>query len=87
MINKTTTQRNYKRLCDYDEQAARAEHTDVRKKLTLNLDLSFHDIVMRLALIEGTTKTEIIRRAINNYSELFGDELLFPTSSLSAHAK
>ena len=82
MINKSTTQRNYRRLVEYDEAQQGAEELAGTRKLTLNLDVSYHDILKRLALIEGTSKTEIIRRALNSYSEMFGDDVLFPSSSV-----
>ena len=81
MINQSTTRRNYQRLINYDEQQRLSQESEGRRKLTLNIDLTFHDVVKRMAIIEGTTKTEIIRRAIDAYAELFGDELLFPAHS------
>ena len=81
MINHSTTQRNYKRLVEYDQLQQESTPNEGRRKLTLNIDLTFHDVVKRMALIEGTTKTEIIRRAIDAYAELFGAELLYPSAS------
>ena len=84
MINKSTTRRNYLRLLEYDQeqdqlgQLSRARGNQVRRKLTLNIDQSYHDVLTRICLIEGISKTEAVRRAINAYSEIFGDEVLFP---------
>ena len=79
MINKSTTQRNYKRLVEYDLEQQHAPHFEGARKATFNLDQSYQDVIKRISLIEGTTKTEVIRRALNAYSELFGDEVLFPS--------
>jgi len=87
MINKSTTRRNYMRLLEYDQEQdqlgrpSRARDNQARQKLTLNIDRSYHDVLKRICLIEGISKTEAIRRAINAYSEIFGDEVLFPGST------
>ena len=81
MINKATTRKNYLRLLEYDRQADELAqelgHKQLRK-LTLNIDNSYHDVLSRIAIIEGISKTEAVRRAINFYSEVFGDDVLFP---------
>ena len=81
MINKSTTRRNYMRLLEYDthvNELADAGHQDELRKMTLNIDWSYHDVVKRMALIEGITKTEVMRRAIDFFAESFGDDVLFP---------
>ena len=82
MINKSTTQRNYKRLVEYDLDQQHAPRFEGARKATFNLDQSYQDVIKRISLIEGTTKTEIIRRALDSYSEQFGDEVLFPSQAL-----
>ena len=83
MINRATTQRNYRRLVEYDEsQNMGCEKEQGARKLTVNIDVSYHDVIKRLSLVEGISKTEVIRRAIDAYSEVFGDEVLFPSSCI-----
>jgi hypothetical protein len=82
MINKSTTRRNYLRLLEYEQELHAKLHLGElpdKKKLTLNIDRSYHDVVKRICLLEGISKTEAIRRAINIYSDLFGDDVLFPS--------
>ena len=92
-MNKQTTKRNYRRLIDYDQLGGQSENqqppgqersasngTNVKKKLTLVLDLSYIDVLTRLKILEGTTMTEIVRRAVDAYADQFGDDVLFPAS-------
>jgi len=86
MINKLTTRRNYARLLEHDKayRKRNRDYTDRSlRKLTLNLDETYHDIITRVCLLEGISKVEAVRRAINHYSDTFGDETLFPEDSFA----
>ena len=51
MINRATTQRNYRRLVEYDEsQNMGCEKEQGARKLTVNIDVSYHDVIKRLSL-------------------------------------
>ena len=84
-MNKENARRNFRKLIAYDQVDEFSGHsaTDktLRKKLTLMLDLSYHDVLNRLKILEGTTKTEIIRRALEAYAESFPEGALYPVSS------
>ena len=83
MLNKSTTRRNTQQLLEYAhnqlEDASGGQAKQLRK-MTLNIDWSSHDVVKRIAILEGVSKTEVMRRAINLYSDVFGDDLLYPLS-------
>ena len=79
MINKGTQRQNYIRLLEYDEDG-RSRMADTSKKLTVNLEFSYFDLIQRLAIIEGSNKTAIVRRAIDYYASQFDDDSLFPRS-------
>ena len=82
MINKQKQTQNFRRLLDYDEQTRRRDFADDARKLTVQLEFSYHDVVKRIALLEGTTKTELMRRMVDFYAEQFSDDVLFPHSGL-----
>ena len=66
---------NRKALLDYalDEQRA------IPKKLTLALPSSYQDLLIRMSLLNGTSKTDIVKQALDELSSRFGDSL-YPTS-------
>jgi hypothetical protein len=83
--NKDLVRRNFRKLIAYDQvdEFGGQDPSDrsLKKKLTLMLDLSYHDVLNRLKILEGTTKTEIVRRALDAYAEALPEGALYPVSS------
>jgi|TARA_R100000664_G_C2744695_1_gene132643 hypothetical protein len=76
-MNKATLQANARALFEYDQEQVQDDMTE-RKKLTLRLERSYHDLMQRLAIVEGSSRTSIIRRALDHYSKQYPDQVLFP---------
>jgi len=77
-MNKAALKANARRLVEYDQEQE-PDNLVGSRKLTLRLEGSYHDLMNRVAIVEGTTRTEIIRRALDHYSKQFGDQVLFPS--------
>jgi hypothetical protein len=76
-MNKATLQSNARALFEYDQEQDQDDLVG-SKKLTLRLEGSYHDLMNRLAIVEGTTRTSVIRRALDHYSNQYPDQVLFP---------
>ena len=76
-MNKATLQANARALFEYDLEQVQ-EDLEGSKKLTLRLERSYHDLMQRLAIVEGSSRTSIIRRALDHYSNQYPDQVLFP---------
>ena len=76
-MNKSSVRANARALFEYDQLHDQGE-LEQRKKLTLRLEGSYHDLMNRVSILEGTTRTEIIRRALDHYAKQYGDRILFP---------
>ena len=76
-MNKGSIRANARALFEYD-QLYDQDELEIRKKLTLRLESSYHDLMNRVSILEGTTRTEIIRRALDHYAKKYGDRVLFP---------
>jgi len=76
-MNKGSIRANARALYEY-AQLHDQDELELRKKLTLRLEGSYHDLMSRVAILEGTTRTEIIRRALDHYAKQYGDKILFP---------
>ena len=48
------------------------------RKLTAVLEREHHELLARISILEGISKTELIRRAIDAYANEIGMEVLFP---------
>ena len=70
-MNEARLRENRKALIEYDQ----AEDTALPKKLTLALPASYQDLLVRLAILNGTSKTEMIKKALDQLSIGFGDKL------------
>lgn len=76
-MNKATLQANARALFQYNLEHDQDDLEGTRK-LTLRLEGSYHDLMNRLAIVEGTTRTGVIRRALDHYSNQYPDQVLFP---------
>jgi|AJXC01.1.fsa_nt_gi hypothetical protein len=76
-MNRAAIVENTKRLLDYATKRDQEQEPET-SKLTIRLNRTYHDVMRRLAILEGTNRTEIVRRALDHYSEQWGDEVLFP---------
>lgn len=70
-MNEATIRENIKALIEYDQADERA----LPKKLTLALPTSYQDLLVRLSLLNGTSKTDIVKQALDQLSIDFGDRL------------
>ena len=86
--NKATMRENYLRLLEYDREQKELRYElgqelghKQLQKMTLKMERTYHDVLARCSLIEGISRTEVIRRAIDFYSNAIGDDVLFPAPS------
>jgi|TARA_R110002124_G_scaffold222852_1_gene388237 hypothetical protein len=84
-MNKGTQGENTRNLIAYElaaQQEQQLTDTGERRKLTLNLKHHYHDVLERMALLQGKTKTAVVRQALDVLATQFGDELLYPKVEL-----
>jgi len=74
-MNEARFRENRKALIEYDQDKKRA----LPKKLTLALPTSYQDLLVRMSLLNGTSKTDIVKQALDQLSIGFG-ERLYPKS-------
>lgn len=84
-MNKGTQGENTRALIAYDiaAQQEQLEAIGERRKLTLNLKHQYHDVLERMALLQGKTKTAVVRQALDALAKHFGDDVLYPKVNLS----
>jgi hypothetical protein len=71
LMNEARIRENKKALIEYDQDTEKA----LPKKLTLALPTSYQDLLVRMALLNGITKTDIVKQALDQLSIGFGDQL------------
>jgi predicted DNA-binding protein len=76
-MNKGQQTENIQKLLDYALAAEQDTDTEP-KKLTCVLSPHYHDALERLAILQGKTKTAIVRMAIDELVKQFGDDILYP---------
>ena len=80
-MNKGQQTENIQRLLDYALAAEQDTDTEP-KKLTCVLSPQYHDALERLAILQGKTKTAIVRLAIDELVKQFGEDVLYPSVEL-----
>ena len=81
-MNKGAQEENTRKLLEY--QLVAQQQTDREdKKLTIMLSFQYHDALERLAILQGKTKTAVVRQALDELAAQFGDELLYPQVELT----
>ena len=74
-MNRATMEANYERLTQFKGVGMEANET---KKLTADLGRDYHEVIARISILEGISKTELVRRALDAYASIIGDAVLFP---------
>ena len=69
-MNKPTIQSNIAKLIEL-------EHPTDGKE-TFRLSGAYIDVLNRMAILQGTSKTAVVRQALDLLSEQFGDDVLWP---------
>ena len=85
MINKGQLTENAQQLLTYSLACAQGYvgHTDEGdKKLTCVLSYHYHDALTRMAILQGKTKTAVVRQAIDALVKQFGEDTLYPAIDL-----
>jgi hypothetical protein len=77
-MNNDTIRRNFKRLLEHLSTTELGGQSQSNSKLTLKLDASYLDVLTRMKILEGTSKTELVRRALDAYAATFPEEALYP---------
>jgi hypothetical protein len=80
-MNKGQLTENAQRLLAYAIVSARETDRENRK-LTCMLSFEYHDAIERMAILQGTTKTAVIRQAIDELVKQFGEDTLYPSVEL-----
>jgi|MDTB01.2.fsa_nt_gb hypothetical protein len=80
-MNKGQQTENAQKLLAYD--VASKQDTDTEdKKLTCVLSHHYHDVLDRMAILTGKTKTAVVRQAIDELAKQFGEDVLYPQTEL-----
>jgi DUF1009 family protein len=78
-MNISLQTENAQRLVKYDITGDAAAKE--RRKITVELSEAYHEVLKRMALVQGKTKTAVVRQALDLLAEQMGEEVLFPTGS------
>ena len=78
-MNTTTTTLNIKSLIAHDgnQEVVKEE----KRKLTILLPESYHDVIQRIALLTGNSKTATYKLAIDTLAASIGEDILFPRTA------
>ena len=76
-MNRKEARGNLQRMREYIEET-RGMRLDERRKLTIALTTSYHDLLHRLAIVESDTRTGIVRKALDAYADTLGEEVIYP---------
>lgn len=74
-MNRGSQAENARKLLAY-EMEEREDHG--ARKFTCELSQQYHDILERMSIIQGKTKTAVVRQALDELAKQFGDEILYP---------
>ena len=74
-MNTPARQQNIQRLIEYH---LRSNDNESPSRLNMDLGSGYMDVLNRIAILEGATKTKIVKEAIDRLAEEYGEGVLFP---------
>jgi hypothetical protein len=74
MMNEATRRERVRSLIEYERPE------DMPVKLTVVLDDSYQEVIDRIGILQGESKSAVVRSALDCYAAQFGSSVLFPTS-------
>jgi len=72
-MNTATQRENMKKLIEYQIATPGSG-----SRLNLDIGMSYMDVLNRIAILQGTSKTQVIKDALDRIVEAYGEQILFP---------
>jgi hypothetical protein len=74
-MNTAARTNNIKKLLEYHLKSLQESQSG---RLNMDLGEGYMDVLNRIAIIEGTSKTKIVKEALDRLAEEYGEQVLFP---------
>ena len=74
-MNTASRTNNIKKLLAYHLKSLRESQSG---RLNMDLGEGYMDVLNRIAIIEGTSKTKIVKEALDRLADEYGEQVLFP---------
>ena len=72
-MNKAARKKSIVKLLEYHMSPQRESG-----RLNMDLGAGYMDVLNRIAILEGTSKTSIVKEALDRLVEAYGEKVLFP---------
>lgn len=76
-MNEQMMKNNYRKLLEYHQDYQLNPNTEP-SRITVELAPEWADLLVRIVLLEGTTKTAVIRKALDRLADEIGSSVLYP---------
>lgn len=77
-MNKQMMKNNYQKLLEYHQDYELNPNTEP-SRITIELAPEWTDLLVRIVLLEGTSKTAVIRKALDGLADEIGSKVLYPS--------
>lgn len=77
-MNEQMMRNNYQKLLEYHQDYQLNPNTEP-SRITIELTSEWADLLVRIVLLEGTSKTAVIRKALDTLADEIGSNVLYPT--------
>ena len=74
-MNTAARANNIKKLLEYHLRSMKESQSG---RLNMDLGEGYMDVLNRIAIIEGTSKTKIVKEALDRLADEYGEQVLFP---------
>jgi hypothetical protein len=76
-MNEQMMRNNYEKLLEYHQDYQLNPNTEP-SRITVELTPQWADLLVRIVLLEGTSKTAVIRKALDGLADQIGSNVLYP---------
>jgi len=76
-MNEQMMRNNYEKLLEYHQDYQLNPNTEP-SCITVELTPQWADLLVRIVLLEGTSKTAVIRKALDGLADQIGSNVLYP---------
>lgn len=76
-MNEQMMRNNYQKLLEYHQDYELNPNTEP-SRITIELTPEWADLLVRIVLLEGTSKTAVVRKALDTLADEIGSSVLYP---------
>jgi hypothetical protein len=76
-MNEQMMRNNYQKLLEYHQDYELNPNTEP-SRITIELTPEWADLLVRIVLLEGTSKTAVVRKALDGLADEIGSSVLYP---------